>query len=79
MDVLGLRGRGRWMAMMLLVGAAACSDPFEVIEEVVFDSSLGIDLATMTLLPNGVYIEDLVVGTGAELTPGATATVDHSA
>ncbi|MDZ7781336.1 MAG: FKBP-type peptidyl-prolyl cis-trans isomerase [Gemmatimonadota bacterium] len=37
---------------------------FEVIEEVTFDSSLGIDLARMIRLPTGIYIEDLSVGEG---------------
>lgn len=76
---MGLFGlRGRWMVLVLLLMTAACSDPFQVIEEVVFDPSLGIDLATMTRLPSGVYIEDLVVGTGAELVPMATATVNYT-
>jgi FKBP-type peptidyl-prolyl cis-trans isomerase len=50
----------------------ACNDDsptdvaFEVIEEVTFDASLGIDLAQMTELPSGVYIRDLVVGGGPE-------------
>jgi len=62
------------------VGLAACnSDPaapeFEVIEEAEFAASLNIDLAAMTELPEGVYIQDLVAGTGPGLTDGDIAWV----
>ena len=76
---MGLFGlRGRWMVTVLLLMTAACSDPFQVIEEVVFDPSLGIDLAAMTLLPSGVYIEDMPVGTGDMAVLGSTATVNYT-
>jgi peptidylprolyl isomerase len=66
------------MAVALVAATAACSDPFQVIEEVVFDPSLGIDLATMTLLPSGVYIEDMPAGTGDAITLGSTVTVNYT-
>ena len=48
---------------------------FQVIEEVAFDPSLNIDLAAMTKLPEGVYIQDLVVGDGPGLAEGDSAWV----
>lgn len=75
------RGRlGRLIASAaaaLAVGLAACNEetPFEVIEEVTFDPSLGVDLAAMTKLPEGVYIQDRVAGTGPGLAAGDRAWV----
>ncbi len=40
----------------------------QVIEELTFAASLGIDLATFEKLPSsGIYMKDLVVGTGARV------------
>lgn len=56
----------RGAALVLLVSVvAACDDnSFQVIEELEFAASLGIDLSGMTMLSSGVYTEDLVVGDG---------------
>lgn len=48
------------------------------VETATFASSLGVDLAASTKLPNGVYYRDLTVGTGAELTNGMQATVKYT-
>ncbi len=78
------RGRvGRAIPALLValsVGLVACNeDPagieFEVIEEVTFGPSLGVDLAAMTKLPEGMYIQDRVVGTGPGLAAGDSAWV----
>ncbi|MBM4183299.1 MAG: hypothetical protein FJ207_03635 [Gemmatimonadetes bacterium] len=80
----GMRGLGRLPGRLvalavLCVPAAACSDAFEpqVIEETEFFTGLGIDLATMTKLPSGVYILDDSVGTGALLADGDSVQIDH--
>jgi FKBP-type peptidyl-prolyl cis-trans isomerase len=49
----------------------------EVIEEVTFAPSLEIDLSAMTRLPSGVYVEDLVVGSGNSLALGDHADVRY--
>jgi FKBP-type peptidyl-prolyl cis-trans isomerase FkpA len=56
------------LAGLFVAVVAACSDPtgveFEVITEVEFADTLDIDLATFTETPSGVWIKDVVVGTG---------------
>jgi peptidylprolyl isomerase len=49
----------------------------EVIEDVTFDPSLGIDLSVMEKLPSGVYVLDRVVGTGESLAYGNTADLTY--
>ncbi len=75
-------GLKRAATMAILLAAGACSSfevtvpevEFEVIEDVAFDASLGIDLALMDRLPSGVYIQDIVVGEGVELEAGSVGT-----
>jgi hypothetical protein len=68
-------------AAVALIPLAACSNatPFEpqVIETTDFFVGLGIDLASMTKLPSGVYIQDDSVGTGAALADGDSVQIDH--
>jgi len=54
-------------AALTVLTLTGCSNPFQVITETEFAASLGIDLSMMEELPNGVYIQDRVVGTGPEL------------
>jgi FKBP-type peptidyl-prolyl cis-trans isomerase len=61
-----------------VLALAACDDgptepEWQVIEQVEFAASLNIDLAAMTKLPEGVYIQDLVAGTGPGLAAGDVA------
>lgn len=66
-----------------VIGLGACSDDpvaptIQVIEEVTFDPSLGIDLADYTELPEGVWIRDFTVGTGDAFAAGGDATVNYT-
>jgi peptidylprolyl isomerase len=66
----------RFAAAVAVASSAALSgcsdDPLgpTVPEDVEFAASLGIDLASMTRLPSGVYIETLVPGAGDPVTEG---------
>lgn len=55
------------VAALTVVALNGCSSPFQVITETEFAASLGIDLSMMEVLPNGVYIQDRVVGSGPAL------------
>jgi FKBP-type peptidyl-prolyl cis-trans isomerase FkpA len=50
--------------------ASGPSDPD--LSDVEFAAGLGVNIATMTRVGSGVYIKDLVVGTGAEVAAGRT-------
>lgn len=84
METMSKRGP-RVAVMALAVGwaAAACNDSateppeIEVIEEVEFHESLGIDLEEMTETESGLYYQDLVEGDGAEATSGADVAVHY--
>jgi hypothetical protein len=62
-----------------LVAVGACSDnPFQVIENIEFDPSLGVDLDAMERLPSGVYIQDVVIGTGNTATASSAVQVTYT-
>jgi FKBP-type peptidyl-prolyl cis-trans isomerase FkpA len=63
-----IRARPGALALAVVL-TAACEDsptlpPFQVITEVEFHPSLNIDLSTMQVVGSGVYIKDLVEGSG---------------
>ena len=57
---------------------SACGDPFQVIEELTFDPSLGIVLSDFTRLGSGVYVKDDVIGSGDLTADGQTAVVEYT-
>jgi peptidylprolyl isomerase len=65
------------LAFGVVIGACgeSATEPeveLQVIEETAFAASLGIDLSAMTRLESGVYVQDLVVGTGPAAIFGTT-------
>ncbi|HSG09572.1 MAG TPA: FKBP-type peptidyl-prolyl cis-trans isomerase [Longimicrobiales bacterium] len=67
---------GRLTTLLLAaLAASSCGDDPTMPD---FDASLGIDLTTMTKTPSGLYYLDLVVGTGATVSTGQTATVGYT-
>lgn len=61
------------LAVLAVAACGGSTEPqveLEVIEDVEFAPSLGIDLARMTKTPTGLYYEDLVVGEGDEARTG---------
>ena len=53
------------MALLVACGGDGVSEPeYQVIEDVDFASSLGVDLSQMTVTESGLYYQDVVEGTG---------------
>jgi FKBP-type peptidyl-prolyl cis-trans isomerase FkpA len=65
--------RPRRAAVVLLVALAACTEdmtaPSNPATET-FDPSLNVNISAMTKMSDHLYIQDQVVGTGSEATPG---------
>ena len=61
---------------------AACSDAFQVIEEVIeettFDPSLNVDLNSMTKTSSGLYYETITEGSGEPAVAGNSVTVVYA-
>lgn len=60
--------------LLIAFTAAACADAAGPD----FDSSLGVDLSSMTKTASGLYVLDVTLGTGAVATSGSSATVRYS-
>ena len=62
-----------WYPALALAAATACNDDITGLEPPsnpateTFAASLNVNLAQMTQLPGGTYIQDITVGTGAEV------------
>ncbi len=68
----------RLLALALPLAAACLGDPTAPrIEETTFAPSLGVDLDASTRTGSGLYIRDLVVGTGSTAQNGATLAVHY--
>lgn len=67
------RARPTWRLTLLALLVVGCGDgPTGVdLRAVEFDPSLGVDLATFTELPSGVFYKDVVAGDGAAAADGA--------
>jgi len=61
--------------LVLILGA--CSLGIEPLSNDTFAPELGVDLSQMVLTASGLYYQDLLVGTGAEVTSGATIAVHY--
>jgi FKBP-type peptidyl-prolyl cis-trans isomerase len=59
-------------AAALAAGCGSDSPTAVSIEQTTFAPSLGVDLASSTKLPSGLYYRDITVGTGASLASGQT-------
>ncbi len=68
------------IALLLVVGLTACDDDIagpRLPGDVTFDASLGVDLAAMTELPSGIYIQTLTPGEGVPVVTGDHVYVDY--
>ena len=76
---MGSAGRTLSVIAAVTLAIAACGgsalgpDP----SDAEFDASLGIDLASMTETASGLFVLDVVVGTGKIAAAGDSATVDY--
>jgi peptidylprolyl isomerase len=70
------------VAATLLAGTACSVDkvsaPVPEIAETVFAPDLNVNLAAMTVTNSGLYIQDLVAGTGAAVAVGQVITVHYT-
>lgn len=77
---LSMRGSFLAGALLLGIGCLDTTDPVEEasIETATFAPALNVDLSGMTRTPNGVYVRDITVGTGAVVAAGQSITVRYT-
>ena len=76
-----MRAQARVTFVLLVLLLGGCGDsPTGPVDpaELSFAPGLGVDLAQMTRTGTGLYIQDEVVGSGAEAVAGATVTVHYT-
>ena len=69
------------LGAVLFVTACASGDSVSgpaPIESTTFAASLNVDLGSSTKLPSGMYIKDIVVGTGAAVQAGQTLSMRYT-
>ncbi|MBW3571940.1 MAG: FKBP-type peptidyl-prolyl cis-trans isomerase [Gemmatimonadetes bacterium] len=63
---------------LLAVGCGDASGPNDPdLRKVAFAPALGVDIASMTRVGDGVYVKDLTVGTGADVNPNKVISVRY--
>jgi peptidylprolyl isomerase len=82
---LSFRRRNAAAALFLALSATAClggtepnvGTPSNPATDT-YAASLGVDITQMTKLSNDLFVQDLTVGTGTQVTPGKQLTVNYS-
>jgi FKBP-type peptidyl-prolyl cis-trans isomerase len=68
----------RFALLALLAACVGPPTPPATIENTTFAPALDVQLTNSTKLSNGVYYRDLVVGTGAPISPGRAITTHYT-
>ncbi|HVG60126.1 MAG TPA: FKBP-type peptidyl-prolyl cis-trans isomerase [Hyalangium sp.] len=68
----------RYLISSVLLLSVGCGGESGDPTKVTYAQELGVDLNAMERLESGLYIQDLVVGTGDEATRGRQVTVDYT-
>lgn len=66
------------MRIVFFLAVLAACGPAPTIETAHFDPSLMVDLSNSTKLSSGLYVRDLELGTGTEITSGVRATLRYT-
>jgi FKBP-type peptidyl-prolyl cis-trans isomerase FkpA len=66
------------LGTVLLTACSSDDDTPTAAEDVTYAAELGVDLSVMTRHPSGVYMQDLIVGPGAEASLGKRASVHYT-